>query len=311
MSRRRIAALPWALLVLLARPARPARACDVACLTGYMAPAAGLALPSNAPGLVYVPPQVARPGDPNAGLQILGPDGGEVAFALQPLPGEGRREYLVVAPLVPGAYRLKAVRGCTIEGAAAATDSDFTVGGPAPLPATLGRVTAGASQRVHLTVPDDGSCTRDVEAGRVPLTVTPSDVLRPYLPVASFTLTIDGQPWTRTPYGAGWNASDDPYTVCSAEKPAGVRLLSPGRHTAVLSVAIAGASSAPPPVAVELFLACDPSVRGAGLADPAPGSASGCSLMPRTSWGPWSPVALAAAVLLLRRRREKAGNPRR
>jgi hypothetical protein len=178
-------------------------------------------------------------------------------------------------------------------------------------------------------------CGWVARATAVRIVLQPPAELQAYLPLARFTLNIDGRPWATSAYGSDRVAPPGlpgsisvlrPYTFCDPfhgarwdHGPAGAATapsgsIAPGRHRAELSVHIAGAPVDPPPLSFDLDTTCGdvPDGRsppdagsgadgaGGGGVTPPARSGGGCAVAGGGSGGAWPLCALVAGALAMR-----------
>ena len=265
--------------------ARPAQACSPPqCVPPLVAPAAGKSLPGNLPGF----PVIHERGEgvdgsaPLTVVELIDPAGAVVPTDERMLP-DWVGLVAPLAPLIPGTYKLRWRETCSFENAtqtgvpipARMAEREVIVTAAQPLPTSIGTLSL-ETRRETYRVNANASCTADVSASVVRLTLQPSAELAPYLPVAKLSVVINGQRWASSLYGAVsvippsiYFAARTPleiFAVCSA--PSGGqsidRGLAEGTHQAELRVEIPGAASAPAPVPFTFQLSC------AGPADGGP-----------------------------------------
>jgi hypothetical protein len=306
--------IPWALATALATSVivdpSPARACSLApCFGVYTAPGQGTTVPGNLPALFqgvrdFVMSTVSTP--------VLTNAAGEVVPLLVSEDTEGRL-LSVPSTLAPGAYTFTTANTCLEPYGPA--PAQFQVTDPAPLPSAVGTVTVSSPSRQTITVSNGGSCYETVAADVVGLTIDYDPALVPFLPVAKHTLTVDGELWLATPYGA--TAVDIPganvrqitalYRRPDLGPPYGASWASgigPGHHQAELVVSIAGMAAPLPSVQ---FAFDFPEVGSTDTPTSSPG-AEGCALATRPRAGAWLLLLLLvlagrAAMTATRRRR--------
>ena len=295
------------------------------------APFPGVTVPANAPALVqytaYNPSWGSKP-PPRA--RLLGPDGAEIPLASRAEMAASPLQALVPerlltpgTPLQPGAHTL-VYGGCQAD---QETRNVFTVGPAAPLPTRIGAIRLQAQPVEALEANWVSGCGWTAQASSVQIVLEPSPELQAFLPLARFTLTVDGTVWETSAYGSDRvsNPTDPaavsllrPYTFCDPRFGAGADggragggstasgSIPPGRHRAELSVHIAGADQDPPPLAFELVTTCGDVPDGRQAAN---GGAGGCAVSQLSA--PGQPAWLALLVLCtigLRRGRTGKGS---
>jgi hypothetical protein len=148
----------------------------------------------------------------------------------------------------------------------------FLVTDPQPIPTTLGTVEVeeGAEPRPFWRWSGDGSCgtSETVPAAFARIHIRPSDDLRPFLPVASWTITIDGKTTQTRGYGEAAVTNDElsitnagglfraPFGDILAEC-SGTSSHMLGEHEVSVAVHLAGSDTDPPPVTVRVNLTCE------------------------------------------------------
>ncbi|RYZ43070.1 MAG: hypothetical protein EOO71_04890 [Myxococcaceae bacterium] len=293
-----------------------ARACVAPnCLRGvrFPLPPDNGNVPTNLPGLVVVPPLLESV-DP-ATVRLLLADGTPVPATVT--AGAHSTQVLVPeSPLVQGTeYRLEATGVCTFQGNQTATTT-FTAGAPATLPTTLGALTAETPSRGRFTVYEDSNCgNTQAEGDSTRLRFTPSPELVPFLPWVSWTVQVDGEPWSYAKHGGvtatGEENSDTRlyeynrpllflYSICEELDPKPPnRGLTPGRHRATLQGTLEHANLTLPALHVDFELTCDQQPVDPEPEEPSPpASSEGCS----QTGGSLTALGLLATLSLWRRR---------
>ncbi|WP_233610112.1 hypothetical protein [Corallococcus sp. AB049A] len=315
-----------------------AEACVAAnCLVDvrFPLPEDGGAVPANVPGLVVRPP--LREATEVATIQLLQADGTPVPFTLA-IGARGTHVVVPTAPLVPGTqYRIEAKGLCQFQ-ETLTQSATFTAGPELPLPTTLGTLGVDTPKRGTFPVFGDAECGSPQEGDFTSLRFTPSPELVPFLPWMTWTVEVDGQPWSfSNHHGLDSTGADhfdshkyeynrqllSLYTVCTpGNPPPPGRGLTPGRHRATLQGTLERANLTLPPLSVDFELSCaspatdggpgdDGGVTDGGIpgdADPIRGpSSDGCT----QAGGGLTVLGLLATLRLWRRRRLDVEESRR
>jgi hypothetical protein len=247
-----------------------------------LAPADGVVIPANAPGVVAD----SAWGSTVPMLELF--DSRGVSVASETSATEDPLVLGLEHSLTPGeTYQVRAESQCLLgnsselDGFADSEELSFTfgVGDPSPLPTTTGSVTVTYEAIVGRAQFPSGPEGYIVGAQ---LAVTPSPELVPFLPVTSFTTTIDGVHWATSTYGRGVEAgtlvmhgevfgsytSDlvsgaEDYSVIHAGCPGSVRFSTchsgnapSGKHHVQIQAHVAGAIVDPAPIDVDIDLVC-------------------------------------------------------
>jgi MYXO-CTERM domain-containing protein len=300
------------LAVLSAGPVTSARACgglDFTCIGSYVAPSSGT-IPANAPAIAFYDFHRATQARDLVSLM----DASERVLAIDLIPDPANPRHWLIRPLDPletGYYQIRHRSSCAPIAALAA----FQVGEARALPSTAGTVRLETTRRMRVDFGTTDGCQVAGDAAVLPIVFEPSETMRGWLPLAHFSLSIDGRPWASSGYGSDRSPTPSPfhagsglsvfqpYSFCDGvgnDGQPGTTVtgrsggLQPGSHRAELTMHIAGAQADPPPIGFEFSLACDT----------APAS-SGCSLGDGhdPGDGSWIFTLLAGVVLVLRRRR--------
>jgi hypothetical protein len=274
-------------LLGFAVPNRAARACTLpSCAQSYAAPAAYKSIPVNAPALVF------RPGNSSA-LDVTGVskvaffDVAGTALALDQKADPAASGHFLLTPkepLVAGNwYRLVNLSWCSGPAtwpAESAFNNAFSVTPAMPLPTAIGPVSVTPFVG-DVDLPDSGACTKPGKVGAALFTVNHGPEMSAYLWLARWTLKVDGKVEVVSRYGdydalspfpSAARRINFPYLVCDANRGS---WLSAGKHTAELSVHIAGATQDPPPVTFPFELSCTASEPSDGGIDGDPSPADG------------------------------------
>ncbi len=310
-------------------PTRHAEACSPApCSASTVAPAQGATIPANAPALVFSPGSMMFGLDagPLSPVTLKTKDGVAVPFTV---------DGSLVKPtstLPIGGLVFGYDEGCNPSGSGTSVvkkEVSFTVGPDAPLPTIAGTFgsTVYARRGVEV-ITSSGSCTATIDAAVAELKLVMDPKFAPFLPLASFTTTVDGKPWATIPAGGrptpprfsmewGAHAHDIVFAACGAavDKLADRGLLE-GKHKVSVVAAIAGGPTLPA-LEIEVDLTCGtvggdvgPGDVGTGDADAGPTSPAadsadaGCSAAAPTHGAtrPWSFLAASLVALALARR---------
>ncbi|WP_233595345.1 MULTISPECIES: hypothetical protein [Corallococcus] len=275
-------------------------------------------MPANLPGLVVVPPLLESV-DP-ATVRLLLADGTPVPATVT--AGAHSTQVLVPeAPLVQGTeYRLEATGVCTFQGTQPGSQT-FTAGTALPLPTALGTLTAETPRRGTFAVYGTPNCGNTQQEGdSTSLRFTPSPELVPFLPWVSWTVQVDGEPWSYAKHGGVTATGEENfdtrlyeynrrllflYTVCEELQPQVPNTgLTPGRHRATLQGTLEHANLTLPPLHVDFELKCaeqpvDPEPEEPEPEEPGPpASSDGCS----QTGGSLTALGLLATLRLWRQR---------
>ncbi|HET6279490.1 MAG TPA: hypothetical protein VFH73_00930 [Polyangia bacterium] len=312
---------------------RPLYACSLfSCTDAYSAPRPYTAIPANAPALYVQTAIPASLGRLDGGAEPVGDgiialttgNGDAVPFSLQDDPrNPDGRLIIPTAPFPIGTLRL-------LNGTCSRlNDYLFSVLPDAPAPTVTGTVSVGPSLRGMTDSPTNGPCREPIDAAVIHLQISPSAALQPYAELAQFTVTVDGKVWATEGYGRfqSWDIdevqrADLIYARCSASaNPQAPSGLTPGRHSAALSVHVAGMSNDPPPVTFEFDLDCgQPADAGVptdgGAQDGAAAKAtsdgqktSGCRIVAGDEAAGTGPMIVLLAFFMRRRRHQGTRYP--
>ena len=141
-----------------------------------------------------------------APAELRGPDGELLAARIEPDPAGGAERLLIPAsPLQAGNHVLTHGVACSPGG----VSQPFTVGPAVSLPTTIGtvRLEPQPAQTLQATWMD--GCGWTARATTMRIVLQPSAELQAYLPLARFTLNIDGKPWATSAYGSDRVAPPD------------------------------------------------------------------------------------------------------
>src|SRR5262249_34874451 len=128
----------------------------------------------------------------------------------------------------------------------------FTIGDAAGLPQITGTVTIVDDRTGPLSVStNSGSCTTEVQAYSATVAIAPDPALLPFAAVTGYSLAVDGRQVARTEYGAG--STIPIYSTCDQTGPRD-HGIPPGAHTLSVAAHIAGASSDPQPIQLDVTL---------------------------------------------------------
>lgn len=339
----RLAATLVGMALSVVVPSGVARACSApGCAHAYLLPDQGT-LPVNAPGLVWAivrGPEVAPDG-----FQLFAPSGMEVPVELEWIEDGPQEEAWVrvipLQPLAPNAdYHAQATSPCI-----GGMDIDATVrtSAAAPLPTSVGALTAGPARREPLDVGASGSCSARIDAVTLSVEVELSDDARPWRGLLLWTTEVDGTPWRpkhsitdNLPTGGSWagRGRDLLFTRCEETGggfPTIFPSLSEGRHTVQMFARLSGTDVRLATNRLEVELSCSTSGRDAGAMDASPEDVAadagagpgaggrleldeescGCVVMPHSGRSPWSLLALLSLVFVRARltRRPKPRSP--
>lgn len=193
-------------LVLLALPA-PSRACsEPVCQNGFLVPAGSARVPANAPGFWW---RGSREGGAEADAAVrvwqASGDAGEVELDLvrtfraaavgstgeQSAPGV----LLGVALAADQRLRVEAADTCAIGGYRPFAAS-IEVTDAAPVPATLGALSATTPRRGPLTIAHDGGgCSREADVVYADVSLSLNAQAAPWADLLLYETLVDGQPY--------------------------------------------------------------------------------------------------------------------
>ncbi len=293
----------------------------------------GSSIPANVPALAlstsFTPFSSIDPAD--AGLEVLRADGGALRIEVS-----RDQSSIVVVKLLDGltegeAYRLRYPLLCReMPVGMPLYEAQFVATAARPLPTTAGLLAVGTLGDGPVSVGGSTMCEDDIQAAYARLTFVPSEQLKPFLPVTSWRLMVDGALWVSEPPGGindvgqltrqpNWNFLSlrrvlQVHAACRRDSSsANDQGLAIGQHTAVLQAFVAGVPQ-PLSLPIEFALQCSmhSSPDGGQLSEPDSGTTSGREAdagvsPPRapagctSASGGWSSVLLALA--LFRRRR--------
>lgn len=275
-------------------------------------------MPANVPGLYWRPmtgfAANAKPED--VVLEDMAAPGVPRALTAQPLPNG---DYLLVptVALVDGAsYRLTDRSTCAPTGEHG-PQVVFSVGPQAPLPSSLGTLSAAVPAVVPLTLATtSGSCFAEATVARSSIELVASAAATAWLDVLHFETRVDGRPWHYvTSIGAlvppgtspAGRARDVVYAVCASKDPGVGEGLAAGKHVVTMQATLPGTTQVVMSSELNVTLACSegddedgPETQGDG-AGGCSTSGSGAAWM---SWMSWMSLALL-------RPRRRAGRVRR
>lgn len=316
----RAAAVALGSIALVGAAERGASACFPArpspCKLDF-APAAGVTVPADVGSIGVSSLVYAELESVVRSVELLGPDGAPVPVTTEPRPGS--ITIRPQAPLAPGPHRIVAIAeqpssckdpaglsGATVEPDAGTTpdtllyrhESTFTVGTPPPLPTSAGTVTLGERQTLPGNVEDPIS--------EYPVEVVVSPEMRPYLPVAHWSVTVDGRQRGGDTIGDA-APSFRLHVQCKSQAPVdscGTPPLAPGAHKVRVLARLAAANAPIETNEIDVELSCGLPA-GASPSTPESSSADGCNVTHRSSFGAGGGLALlgvAGLVAQLRRR---------
>lgn len=288
--------------VAIAVQVREAEACS-GCIGAHFVPEDGATVPANVPALYWRPGRVAQPADP-ALVTLARADAPESPLLMSRVLAAGG-EYLLVpdAPLEPGVtYILRDPRSCASYNGVTEKRSTFTVGPVVPLPAELGTLGIVDNDQAVVELEDGASCTTDAHVARSVVALELTTGAEPWRSMLFFETRVDGAPWRPISNslefpapGASWigRGVDAVYAVCASEG-SGASGLSEGAHAVELRATLPGTTLAFRSNTITTTLTCGELP-----------SNGGCRASGRDG-GPLALAALAALVVLLRRRRARA-----
>jgi uncharacterized membrane protein YgcG len=291
---RMAAKIGWGVLALAAAaPSGEAHAQTTDRCEVVVTPAAGRAIPANAPALHYVVAAIGSniPQEAYAapvGIQLFDGSGANVPVTVNDDPSYG---YVIepITPFVAGqSYRLRYPDPCAGSGMFA--ERQIAIGPAAPWPTASGtlRLTAVTGD-VPYTCFDLPYVLRSHPGLKIQ--ITPSAELQPFLPVVLFEPRVDVFPWARTVYGGTphWFATlpgllqhpdDTLYADCGRmgegdpqnDCPNRADGITAGAHRLMVAVYVLGSTTDPQPLAADFTIDCD--TGGSGSAGTGGGAGS-------------------------------------
>ena len=171
------------------------------CIPGEVGPRSGQSIPANA-ALIYVPTVdfLGGSGGADAGLSLTAADGTAVPFTTSLQTPEGRDVVITPTSLEPGTdYVLRYAETCgggeeRAQVEAAQVEVSFTTSPATSLPESVGTLSVEVARASDFPVGTvSGSCMAHVDAMVATLTVSPSEALRPFLPVTRWRVEVDGR----------------------------------------------------------------------------------------------------------------------
>lgn len=281
-------------------------------------PAQGSA-PSNLPALYWSSSTTAFGGpmayDPTT-LTVTRVDTGEVipvtlspaGTAASPFWGA---PYLatLTRPLVAGGHYRVDSTASSMDAGTLHTIGDFTADPSAPLPKSLGTLSAGAQKVAKITVADvGGGCSAEVRAAQVPILLELSAEAKPWSDAFVYETLVDGKPYhpddslgyyalvPRPMPGASWvgRGKDILFALCEKHDTASIpSQATEGKHIVAIHAKIPGTQVDVSSAAIPVTLDCHASSGcECGIAGPRPSDGRGY-------------VALLALAWLVRRQRER------
>ncbi len=302
-----------------------AAACSPSCCaTEATIPAQGSA-PANLPAFYWLPPDdvlgTLATYDASM-LTVTRTDTGEVIpVTLSPADlgkGYGIEPFFAMLskPLVAGGHYRVDSTADGVDAGAPHKLADFAAGPFAPLPTSLGTLSAGAQTVGVMTLADltVGDCSGDFSAAQVPVTLELSPEAKPWSDAFFYETQVDGKPYHPDqfvdpipPLGASWvgRGKDLLFALCEKTDANDVQVPSQateGQHTVVIHAIIPGTqvdvSSAP----LQVTLDCNAG-GGAGSSGSSANGGPGCGVsVPRPS-GSDGYLVLVGLVWVVRRRR--------
>lgn len=239
-----------------------AEACSpVRCEPGAVAPADGTSIPSNAPSLIFVRPyDNAQGGASDGGFTLATAAGAEVAFTTTTID----QRALLVTPSALEAdagYVLSYTETCMNYDTSAPQQVDvaFSTTPPSPFPTSAGALHVSVARDPKLFVGTaSGSCVSEVDASVATLAITPSEALRPFLPITRWGVEVDGVRWSASRWGgltasgglqglegASIQGANSVHGVCSSQDQYAHQGVSIGAHQVKVIAEIAGVGTLP------------------------------------------------------------------
>lgn len=293
------------LLLVLASPGS-AEACQLEqCSSGgeYL-PASGT-VPASLPAILFYPRQQSTPKPGEGAVALFHIEAG--APVPVQITTEIRDHLIVITPVLPlvpdSDYALDGNEIC----ASGVTKGTFHTGAAAPLPTTLGTLTASTPEIRALGVAS-GSCSTPITAVTVGVDLALSAEAAPWQGALSVRTIVDGKRWRYFPTLSdassplGGESHETLYVAC--EKPSYLYSdmdLEEGTHTVWQEATIAGSTTVLKTDPISVTLRCTPPDEGTDGTDGAAGG--GCSAGGGPKDGAWAIPALAALAALIRRRR--------
>jgi hypothetical protein len=290
---------------------RPANACSPpVCWPAAFVPGHGGRVPANVPGLYWRPMSGygANVEEENVVLEDVAAPGVSIALTEQELENG---DYLLVpeTPLVAGhQYRLTDRNECmgTME---RGPEVVFAVGPAAPLPSSLGELSASAEEVVNKDLATaSGSCFAEARIAQTEIALVPEAAAAPWVDVLHFETMVDGRPWHyyssigampapgTSPDG---RARDRVFVVCASKDPWIGNGLAEGTHTVTMRATLPGTAQVISSSSVEVKLSCAETPQKDAAAHI--GEKGGCS-----TGGSNTASGVGIALMALVRRRSRA-----
>lgn len=304
-----LAVMGGALVAAITLHPRDAEACS-GCIPAQLVPGDGATVPANLPAITWRPSSSGALTDP-AALTLTRDDAPDSPLALTATRNDDGTYSLVAdPPLVAGhTYTMRDASACEpFTGTGDSGEWSFTVVAEAPLPTSLGAISAGARERKLADLAtSDGSCQRSLDIAQVAIDIAYAPEALPWKDVLFFRTFVDGQWWLPyehalmpPPPGGNWRGRGDDwiFTVCEDDVEP---IISEGPHEVEIRATLRGTSMVLSTGTINVSLACE---------GPPPGDdlhGGGCSTSrPTPATGVAAALALALAGLLRRRRARPA-----
>ena len=298
------------------------------CTSGGSLPAGGV-VPASLPSILFAPSHGSADDLSSATVSLFRIDAGaQVPVDITTQLLSGALLITPTQPLSPDAdYALEGADLCANGGSPGVTKATFHTGAAAPLPTTLGTLSASAPKVSSLGVAAYGSCNTTISAAQTAVDVTLSAEALPWQGVLSFRTRVDDAPWSYrsslfASSGFGGTMHEIVYASCEGKVDGVESGLAEGTHTVQMEATIPGSTVVLQSEPISVTLSCSPSGAGGGGAGGGGGSAggdaggggsggadggngsasSGCSVGGGGSDGAWAISALAALAWLGRRR---------
>lgn len=264
-----------AVTALLASP-RAAEACSVApcSIEAAIVPSA-TTVPASVPHIFFAPSLGAYPIS-GATVALFRVEGGVQTKV--DITTEMSASSILITPVLPlepdSDYALEGSDLC----ASTITKGSFHTTAAAPLPASLGTLSAAAPVVDDLKVEAYGLCSTTLRTAQAAVDLTLSADADPWKGALLFTTKVDGQPWEYSPtlYGGPGPAGTMHtivYASCEPGNPAGKPGLATGTHSVTMEATLPGTTTVISTPPISLTLSCGDA--GAGGADGGTGGSGG------------------------------------
>jgi MYXO-CTERM domain-containing protein len=306
-----------------------AEACSgLPCTTGAYLPASGT-VPASLPGILFAPSHGSGDDLSSVTVSLFRLDSGaQVPVDITTTLLSGALLITPTSPLAPDAdYALEGDDVCTAGGPTGPTKATFHTGAAAPLPTTLGTLSASTPKVSSLGVAAYGACSTTISAAQAAVDLTLADEALLWQGVLSFRTRVDDAPWSYrsslfSSSGLGGAMHEIVYASCEGDANGVESGLAEGTHTVQIEATLPGSTVVLQTEPISVTLSCSPSGTGGGGAggggaggggnaggggsdgdgDGTGSAGGGCSVGGGGSDGMWAISALAALAFLGRRR---------